>query len=274
MLHAEHHAQKEARSLATQFDEARQGKAQLEPEVARHQQAQKDLDSLYQSIFAGPTPSFPEEDQQETVVEGAQAEYQRLEKMFKTEEQVLSLLTRAKKAMISAQYDVEDALNHSRMDVFGGGLIADMLERSALSNAEVATAELYRVVDQARSLSPHVQQLPQVPIAQGSIMSDVVFDNIFTDMAFHEKIKDSAAGLYRAAKILQTNQSSAQQRRSDLSREMAHASSRLSEERQKLQKVREQIFERMAQRETTGVDYTAPPASADPTWDEAPPAYS
>lgn len=175
---------------------------------------------------------------------------------------------------MAAQYHVEDALGHSRMDMFGGGLINDMLERSTLSNAEVATVELYRVIDQARSLSPNVQQLPQVPIAQGSIMSDVVFDNIFTDMAFHEKIKESAMGLHRAAGVLQSNQASAQQRRSDLSQQMAHASSTLSEQRQKLQKAREQIFERLAQGGGAGVDYTAPPANTDSTWDEPPPAYS
>lgn len=61
-LRAEKKAQDEQGKLDRQMTEARQGKAQLEPEAAKHKQAQKDLDSLYHSIFAGDTPAFPEED--------------------------------------------------------------------------------------------------------------------------------------------------------------------------------------------------------------------
>lgn len=273
-LRAEHHAQQEAQSLATQLHEAQTRKSELQPDVARHQQAQNDLDSLYQSIFAGPTPSFPQEDQQERAVQAALSDYQQRERELRAEEQVLGLLDKASNAMANAQYHVNDALRYSRRDMFGGGTITDMMERSALSNAEVATAQLLQVMQQASSISPYVQPLPQIPIAQGSLMSDVLFDNIFTDMAFHEKISESAMSLQRAAGILQQNHASAQQRRGDLSGQMGHASQVLADERQKLQKVRERIFEESAHQGNRGQRWDAPPATHESTNNGPPPAYS
>ena len=274
-LRAEHHAQQESQSLASQLSEAQQGRAQLEPDVARHRQAQQDLDPLYQSIFAGPTPSFPDEDVQEGAVQRVLTDYQHREIDLRAEEQVLELLQRASKAMSMAQYHVDDALRYSRRDMFGGGTLTDMMERSALSNAEVATANLQRNVQQAQQISSHVQRLPPIPIAQGSLMSDVLFDNIFTDMAFHDKIKESAVSLQQAALVLQHNIASSQQRRSDYTQQMQQASSRLAIERQSLQKVREQIFERLAQGGgASGVGWDRPPPVADDPYGAPPPAYS
>jgi hypothetical protein len=274
VLRAEHHAQQEGQSLASQLTEAQHGRAQLEPDVSRHRQAQKDLDSLYQSIFAGPTPSFPEEDAQENAVQRAVQEYSHRETDLRAEDQVSALLDRAARAMSAAQYHVSEALRYSRRDMFGGGTLTDMMERNALSQAEVATAELQRTMQQAQSISAHVQGLPPIPIAQGSLMSDVLFDNIFTDMAFHEKIQDSATSLQRAAAVLQNNQSLSMQRRNEFRSQMQQASSRLANERQSLQKVREQIFERLAQGGSSATSWDRPPPTSDTPYDAPPPAYS
>lgn len=128
------------------------------------------------------------------------------------------------------------------------------MERSALGRAEMATAETYRLMSQASNLSSNVQPLPRVNIASGSLVTDVFFDNIFTDYAFHAKIKESEALLQRAADALQRNIQSASQRRSALSSQMTQTQSRLLEERRKLQKIREEIFAKNAQ---------PPPAYAD-----------
>lgn len=247
VLRAEHQAQDVKQKLTVQLDEAKVARSQLEPDVARHEKAQKDLDALYHAIFAGATPDYPEEDHQENEVQSALVEFQRLDGMFRAEGQALELLKRAGQAMRVAQNQVEEALSCSRMDMFGGGAMIDMMERSALGRAEMAAAEAYRLANQAQSQSPHVQALPNVAIAQGSIISDVLFDNIFTDMRFHEAIKASAADLQRAAGILRQNMQSAEQRKSALQHDMNTASSRLGQARQQLQAVREQIFERSAQ---------------------------
>jgi hypothetical protein len=252
-LQAEQRAQHERQQLEAQLGEARRAEADLQPAEAEHKQAQKDLDSLYQSIFAGPTPSFPDEDAQENKVQQELQEYQRLKGMAEAEDQVINLLTRATRAMYSAHQSVQEALSHSRMDMFGGGTLSDMMERNALNRADMATAEVYRCAEQAQSLSPHVEPLPGVSIAQGSLMSDVLFDNLLTDMNFHNKIKSTEMELDRAAQKLHAIKAAAEQRRSELQQYMGQASGRLSSKRQQLQKVREGIFERMA-------NEVAPPA--------------
>lgn len=125
-LKAEHQAQDERDKLSGQMEEAQQGKSQLQPQASRHEQAQKDLDALYNAIFAGDTPAYPEEDEQEYATQAILGEYQQLESTLKTEEQVSQLLNQAQKTMAIAQYNVQDALGYSRVDMFGGGALWDL----------------------------------------------------------------------------------------------------------------------------------------------------
>lgn len=84
--------------------------------------------------------------------------------------------------------------------------MADAMERNALRNAQANASQVEMLVDQATRISPVVQPVGRVNIAQGSvsflsffaltsllihyraIMSDIFFDNFFTDMAFHSNI--------------------------------------------------------------------------------------
>lgn len=184
---------------------------------------------------------------QENTVQEVQAEHRRLEEMAKAEEQVLGLLTGATKMMAVAQYCVQDALSYSQVDMFGGGAMWDYMERSALGKADRATSEVYRLYQQAQALSPHVQPLPQTAIAQGQLLGDILFDNFFSDIQFHQHIKASAGELQCAAAVLRQNLQSTQQRASDLKSQMVEVSRGLTVERQKLQRIREEIFANMAQ---------------------------
>ena len=224
---------------------ARQIKAELELSVAEHKKAQEDLDGLYNPIFAGQTPSFPEEDQQENLTRQASQEYQRLEGAFRAEQRVRELLMQEQQIMKVCAAHIDKALDHSRIDIIGGGEFSDYMERSALGRADQAAAQIYRFREQARKLSPHIQPLPPLQIAQGDLVADVLFDNIFTDMEFDRKIQQSDAELKRVAFQLRQDQDSTDRRLKDLSKEMSSASEGLEQSRKQLQKVREGIFDRM-----------------------------
>lgn len=77
-----------------------------------------------------------------------------------------------------------------------------MLERSALRNAQSQAYTAETLVNQASQISPHVRPIGPIQIAEGSVhvaghrpflilsrnlVSDVLFDNIFSDLAFHSK---------------------------------------------------------------------------------------
>jgi chaperonin cofactor prefoldin len=245
-LRAEHHGREEGAQLSQQLAEAKQRKAELEAVAAEHKRAQNDLDNLYNSIFAGQTPSFPDEDQQEAVVRNASDEYRRLEGIIRAEDQARQLLGDAEQGMRKVTKHINEALGASQMDMFGGGGFADYIERSSLGRAEVAVRQVYRTMEQAQRTSPHVHPLPPIQIKQGNLVGDVLFDNIFTDMAFHEKIKASAEEVKRAAAHLRENQVWMDERLQNLRKEMPSASKRLEEARMVLQRVREGIFERLA----------------------------
>jgi len=116
------------------------------------------------------------------------------------------------------------------------------MERNALGQGEIAFTEARMLVEQASRISPEVHPLPSVNIAQGNLMSDVFFDNVFTDMQFHEKIKQSQFELGRAEKNLQVQRGNAESRSSTLNGELRQQAQDLELARVALQKVREDAF--------------------------------
>ncbi len=92
-------------------------------------------------------------------------------------------------------------------------------------------------------------------------MSDVFFDNIFTDMAFHEKIKQSSDEVTRCAQALDIQAAEARERHTRLSRELVDKESVLAIARTALQKAREEVFERTLRGDAPVDDDLPPPYS-------------
>lgn len=124
--------------------------------------------------------------------------------------------------------------------------MSDMMERSALARAEVSISEVKMLIEQARRFSPELRQLPPVQIAHGNIMSDVMFDNVFTDMQFHEKIKNSQLQVERASQDLNQQVTNAEQRYNDTRKQLDQRIKDLGNARVALQQVRQDVFSRTA----------------------------
>lgn len=248
VLQQEHKAKEIRTGFGLRLDEANIARTELENVAARHVSAQRDLDALYDSIFDGPSPGFPEEDEKERFAGGALQEYHTLRTAAEAEGQAAKVLGDAQNIMKGAIMSIQEALDYSRMDMFGGGSMVDMMERNALCNVEVLITQCQMQVMQAQRMSAAVQPLPPINIARGNIMSDVFFDNIFTDMAFHDKIKQSAIELQRAAASLDQQAGAAKQRHADLSQNLPQLARTLEDSRAALQKARELAFERVAGR--------------------------
>ncbi|KAI1133557.1 hypothetical protein F5Y10DRAFT_228047 [Nemania abortiva] len=236
-----------------------------EQDCARRAAAQSDLDALYANIFQGPTPSFPEEDTAERNMENAVQAYNNSSAKLELDRRVQSILDDAGKCIHSALLAIEDALDASRLDMFGGGATADMMERNALSKAEMSVTQAQMMVMQAQHMSPEVGGLPPVKIAQGNLFSDVLFDNIFTDMDFHDKIKDSRAEVQRCQQALLAQLAAAKERTQISEQQSKTQSALLKTAREELQKTRQNIFKRLAEGNVPQSTSGKP---------EAPPAYS
>ena len=134
-LRGEKRAQEEGKSLTEQLQAALHTKSQFEPPVTESNQAQQELDDLYNAIFEGQTVSFPEEDAQEMAAMQAHNQAEHLHFILSRETQVKQMLADARVSMIEALSRVEGALDNSRVDMFGDGALWDYLERRDLGES-------------------------------------------------------------------------------------------------------------------------------------------
>lgn len=238
-------AEDERVMLRDQLKDAQRVKGELDGTAETHRQAQEELDELYNSIFAGPTPEFPEEDAKEFPVYDAEKRRGDLQTKLTAGAQALKSLGGAEQCMRISLAEMNRALDWSTFDVFGGGSFSDLMERSAISDASSAAARAQTLVEQARRMDNNIQSLGPIEIAQHNILSDVLFDNIFTDLHFHEKIKQSTLEVQKALVRVSEQKKLATQRSDALQRQITQAESDLMEARKALQKVRQEAFEKV-----------------------------
>ena len=232
--------------LARALENAENDKGNLESDKVRHDQAQSELDHMYQSIFGGPTPEVLGEDRMEWSVNSARDWYQQCQTQAGSEKHAMEALQRADQTLEKARNDMINAHDMSRMDMWGGGTFTDMMERDALSQAQKNITQSLRHMDEACRTQPAIKHLSDVTIDQGHIMSDMIFDNIFTDAAQHDRIKASEAQLLKSIGQLKGQMREQEQRVKDSQAQLQQASQGLEGARQELQRIRAEACERLA----------------------------
>lgn len=253
--------------------EANNRKIQNQQEADRHNRLQAELDALYNSIFAGHTPEFPDEDRKEDACNAAQHHLSDLNQRLERERHVLFLLVQTVQKLSNARNALDGAYGMSQYDMFGGGTMASMQKRNYLEQAESSIQQVRMLQDQIKQVAPEIPNLGALNIAMGSIWSDVVFDNIFTDMQMHDQIKQSiqqvdAAG-HRCSGIIRERETQEQMLRG----EVQQANSQLQHARLELQQAREDAFRTVLGGEQIGSGLGSPPAADIPP-SYAPPSYA
>lgn len=117
-----------------------------------------------------------------------------------------------------------------------------IMERNALCQADEDILQARKLVALAQKGSPQIRDLPPVAIAQGNLLGDVLFDNIFSDMQFHGKIKQSAIEVQNCAQGLSVELQNVTHRHMEISREAEVKSAAMRKARARLQKSREAVF--------------------------------
>lgn len=134
------------------------------------------------------------------------------------------------------------------------------MERNALARAQNNLTQCLRTMDEARRFEPAIPQLSEVSIDHGHIISDMLFDGIFTDYAQHQRIKNSQAQMMRARDHLEAIRREQLQRAQDAKSQLQQASSQLEETRNELQRTRSEAFERLAGSGSGAAVEEGPPA--------------
>ncbi|KAF2161092.1 hypothetical protein M409DRAFT_59363 [Zasmidium cellare ATCC 36951] len=261
---SERSAKESREELATALANAENQEAQLQKDAERHAKAQKALDELYEGIFAGPTPDVSGEDGAEESVGRCKAHFEGCQEQLGREKQAAQALERAEQALKAGYGDIQDALRRSTRDMFGGGTFTDMMERDALSKAQNNMHSVIRHMDAAQHLQPSIKPLSDITIDQGHMFSDVLFDNIFTDMAQHERIQQSEAQMVQALQQLKQQIGEQRQRVGYADQRVQGAVGELEKVRGELQRIRAEAFERVVGGGVAGngVEAAAPPAYA------------
>ena len=241
-----HEEEKINASLAARVAEAERVLEELEAVAKVNTETQRQLDDLYFAIFSGPTPQFPGDDERESKSNQALQVYHNTRVKSEAESQVVQLLTTAAMSMRKSLDAMEDALSASRMDMFGGGTMADFMERNALSQAERYVHDAQIRVMQAQQVSPAVGGFPRVRFVQQSFVGDILFDNIFSDMAMHEKLKDGKMEFQMASVWVHDQLQAAKERQRMATEELRGRQDDLESARRDLQRFREGVFERVA----------------------------
>ncbi|EMC96809.1 hypothetical protein BAUCODRAFT_90072 [Baudoinia panamericana UAMH 10762] len=268
----EREAKERREELSRALENAQKDKQHLDGDSTRHDQAQRELDQLYNSIFTGPTPEVPGEDQMENTVKDTQQWAQQCQTRLRTEKRAMDDLQSAKSSLTMALRDMSDARGASTWDMWGGGTFADMMERDALSRAQNNLTQAMHHIGSAMRAQPAIKPLRAVNIDQGHFLSDVMFDNIFSDMAQHERIHQSEAQMQQAAEDFKAQLAEQVERLRDADAQAKQASQTLEEARSELQRIRAEAFERLV-----GGGYGgAYGGSQEYGWQasEAPPAYT
>ncbi|KAK4555730.1 hypothetical protein LTR86_006950 [Recurvomyces mirabilis] len=261
----ENEAKQRHEELTKALNEAKVQHEVMTKDSARHGQAQESLDRLYNGIFGGPTPEYPEEDQIEGSVSRCREYLDQCQGKSTAEKRALDALRSAHSSLGQGLNSMQEALSMSTYDMWGGGTFVDMMERDALARAQNQVTQASWHMEEARRVQPIIRPLSQVNIDMGHFISDVLFDNIFTDMAQHDRIKSSNAQLQRAFQELQAQLGDQQQRFREAESQTKQASQSLDEARVELQRVRAEAFERLGGRGGEA-GFTG--------GDEAPPSYS
>ncbi|KAI4238292.1 MAG: hypothetical protein LQ349_001214 [Xanthoria aureola] len=253
---AENQAKSRLEEWTKKRDEARKQHATLETTNKTHKRLQSELDALYNSIFAGPTPDFPGEDQKESAMREAKEAYNIAKQQHGAEIQAVKCLEDAETLMLEALEWLKNAGDQSPIDKLSSGMmLADVLERTALMKAQNAIDKAKMLVEQAQRLSPNIPGLGNINISHWHVISDIIMGDIFSDKAQDARIKASRALVDKESRSLGWASMKARERSEQLEQKAAVALTRLETARRELQRIRREAFE----------SFEGPP----PTYDEA-----
>ncbi|EJD36795.1 hypothetical protein AURDEDRAFT_174158 [Auricularia subglabra TFB-10046 SS5] len=250
-------------ALQADLENGKQRVAELGSAQGRREVLQQELEDLYRRVFDGPTPDAPQDDQLEWQLREADNGNNHHQATLNHEAQVLAILGNAHGVLSSLVQKLAAAESHSTMDMWGvGGPAADMFETHAITQAQMLQHQDTTLMDQACRMHPAVGALPAINVPRHS-MTDIYFDNVFSDMAQHERITTALQSARMALGAL-TSEVSRGKQRVDGAADRARASfAALSRARSALHDFRRETFQNIAhQGPTPSYDQPSSPAPA------------
>lgn len=238
--------------LDGELDNARRRERRLERLAKKHTTVQIELDTLYDTIFSGPTPQYPEEDPLEIQAEEALREYDSFRLAQEKEEQALDLLQQTSARIRKALAHLECAGGCVEPDMLGGGsTVLQMMNGAQTAAAQKEWQAGVVLHAQARAASGSVGQMPHAHVNAQALATQLAYNGGVKNM----NVWRTEQEIKRAAAELKGQVEPAQERVDRGKKTMEEVAGQLDRARTALQEVRTDIFRRV-----TGV--APPPLSA------------
>ncbi|KAK3385743.1 hypothetical protein B0H63DRAFT_394988 [Podospora didyma] len=226
-----------------------QGKLETEltREAARHGEAQQALDELYEGIFAGPTPGFPDEDRKEEAATSAAKTHREVAARAEGENRAVGFLGEARQRAEKALPRMDRAMHYSKRHPLNNGVGADLCEGDALFRATMDVIAARSLVIDAQSAINESTKIPMGATSSTAEMPSVTsqFHSWTTDTAFQEEIKRATAEVRCFVDAVAQLLAQATERKSQIADEVGRCETEVKETRRALQEVREEAFERV-----------------------------
>ncbi|KAH6660861.1 hypothetical protein BKA67DRAFT_549408 [Truncatella angustata] len=251
VLQQEQQAKEEEDRISARRHEALATRGMLKAAVERHNQAQSELDVLYDSIFHGPNPEFPEEDEFERQAEAALHTYHCAEMKTQTACRLLDKLTTARQKADHALGEIIEALK-------GGQLSSSTVERKRLETADLELKSMRQLMAEAQAILPTINTLPPVDIRFKLLTSDV-YDNPWSTMALHDMMRGWRSGTQACVDEIQKELVKARSRYDEAFENAKARSSVLRTVKDELQSCRSEIFAIVRSATIDGGDSESPP---------------
>lgn len=134
-------------------------------------------------------------------------ELARLSRELAAMQKALQLADAARQSLSDLRQKVGRASRWSTYDVFGGGMIATAIVHRRLDEAAEAAAEadyhLALLRTELADLHGTMPTFPLLAISERTKLVDMWADNIFTDMAVHDRIKQARQNVGHSLQVVQ-----------------------------------------------------------------------
>ncbi|KAJ4255633.1 hypothetical protein NW762_009631 [Fusarium torreyae] len=228
-LQQAHHASEHNLSVQAELEQELQKKNGLDRRMQEYLGLQKQLDDIYDGIFAGPTPEFPEEDAKEQQSDDALSAYVATNTALELHQKALDLLEQSASKMTAGLQQVDKAIQSG-----------DMNHVRALNQGRELIQQSKTTVDQLVQLGADVIVLP--PEANPRTME--VTSNL-GDVWGKVDVTGGRKEVARCTAALNNTLNQAKERKHFLIKERKRKEEEMEEARNELQLVRKGIFEKV-----------------------------
>ncbi|TFK71190.1 hypothetical protein BDN72DRAFT_837928 [Pluteus cervinus] len=222
------------------LEDAKRAHEKLIEKAERLKALKEELESLYERIFDGPSPDFPEEDEMERELRAAQNFHDQIQAQISVDSQAAEILKKADQTLGQCVSNIEQAVNQTR---WGGN---DTRTQTALSEGVSLTSKVQTLIGQAQHVSPLVQSIEVTRIPYGLARDSMYWDDSPEDTLSQGRLRGLVRDLSGSKMRLKAEHDAAFARAQSLDSELERATKRLQTARSVIHEYRRVLFESLS----------------------------